>query len=138
MAFFLASTWNSFTTSFKILLVSTFREMCGAPGMNSSHNFAHSGFSTHESGKPAAAVRRNTRLSKHFFRSVVQGRYSGAGINGLSDPCRLRLRPLTTMLLEREFGCELEAITNEAESDGAIPSTDDMGAIDSALMLEAD
>jgi len=42
------------------------------------------------------------------------------------------------MLLEREFGRELEAITNEAESDGAIPSTDDMGAIDSALMLEAD
>jgi len=135
---FLASIWNSFTTSFKILWVSTLREICGAPGINSSHNFAHSGFSIHESGKPAAAVKHNTRLSKLFFRSAVQARNSAAGINGFVDPRRLRLRPLTIMLLEQEFGRELDIIMTEAESDGPILPRDDVGPMDSALMLEAD
>jgi hypothetical protein len=42
------------------------------------------------------------------------------------------------MLLEREIGRELDVITIEIESDGVTTPSADVGAMDSALTLEAD
>jgi hypothetical protein len=95
--------------------VSTFRLGDFAEGINSVQKASHSGFSTHESGSPAEAVRRMSLSSNRSWRALVQV------TSGLGVAERSAARPL--LLRRSALGRGLEYA--EIESEGARLEPDD-------------